>query len=142
MIDVDPLVEALGDSLAYSADDHSAVMWVESSVEHHFPQANRDEVRILTAAVTEALLATGLVHVGLPRGGMDFADEDVSPEQAGRRVLDGWDADPLPAQIGLWIRASIHGHAVAAGLQRDRVLAEARDRAFEAAARAGYRVGR
>jgi hypothetical protein len=64
MIDVDPLVEALGDSLAYSADDHSAVMWVESSVEHHFPQANRDEVRILTAAVTEALLATGLVHVG------------------------------------------------------------------------------
>jgi hypothetical protein len=88
MIDVDPLVEALGDSLAYSADDHSAVMWVESSVEHHFPQANRNEVRILTAAVTEALLATGLVHVGLPRGGVDFADEDVSPEQAARRVLD------------------------------------------------------
>jgi hypothetical protein len=42
MSDADPLLEALGDSLAYSADDHSAVMWVESSVENHFPQANRD----------------------------------------------------------------------------------------------------
>jgi hypothetical protein len=42
MSDADPLLEALGDSLAYSADDHSAVMWVESSVEHHFPQANCD----------------------------------------------------------------------------------------------------
>ncbi|HEY2702806.1 MAG TPA: hypothetical protein VGL20_03860 [Candidatus Dormibacteraeota bacterium] len=141
MSDVDPLGGALRDSLAYSADDHSAVMWVESSVEHHFPQATRDEVRIITAALTEALVATGLVHVGLPRGGAEFADEDVAPEEAGRRVLDGWDADPLPAQIGLWMRASIHGHAVVAGLQTDRVLAEARERALGAAAREGYRVG-
>ncbi len=133
----DPLLDALRDSLAYVADDHSAVMWIESAVEHHFPAADRDEVRILTAALTEALLAAGLVHVGLPRGGADFADEDVSPEVAGQRVLDGWDADPLPAQIGLWMRASIHGHAVAAGLQADQVLGAARERAPEAASRTG-----
>jgi hypothetical protein len=134
----DPLLLAVGDTLAYCVDDHSAVMWAESSIEYRLPDATRDQVRILTAALVEALLINGLIHVGMPRGGADFADEPVRPEDAGRRILEGWDAEPLPVQVGLWMRASIHGQLVHSGAAIAPALAEARTSLIQAAARAGY----
>ncbi len=95
-------------------------------------------MRLLTAAVVEALLAEDLIRVGLPQGGPDFAEEDLTPQEAGDRILRGWDADPLPVQVALWMRASIHGLTVGTGLRTDEVIDAAVLRAADAARRTGY----
>ncbi|MEA2616437.1 MAG: hypothetical protein QOE72_2220 [Chloroflexota bacterium] len=115
--DTSTLRELVRDVLAMSFDDHSLIAWVASELRRQLPQLNDDDLRVLTATITQALLEAGLVEVGVPAG-RQFVAENTSPDQVARRIKDRWSLPPHNANEvlnSLWISATDLGEAAADG---------------------------
>lgn len=115
--DTSTLRELVRDVPAMSSDDHSVIAWVASELRRQHPRLTDDDLRVLTATITQALLEAGLVEVGVPAG-RQFVAEHISPHQVARRIKDRWSLPPHNADEvlnSLWISATDLGEAAADG---------------------------
>jgi hypothetical protein len=116
--DTSTVRQLVRDVLAMSVDDHSLIAWVASELRRQHPQLNDDDLRVLTATITQVLLETGLVEIGVPAG-RQFLAEHISPHEVTRRINGRWSLPPHNADEvlnSLWISATDLGEAAADGL--------------------------